>query len=127
MNKKVLFFAIFFIGSSILLGAFGAHALKAILPIDKLTSFEIGIKYQMYSGLALLILGLSGKKIFLPKLFFNLNISGTFLFSFSIYLLCLNDFILIPKILLVPLTPLGGAMILFSWVYLFISIWKNKS
>ncbi|MFM7668837.1 MAG: DUF423 domain-containing protein [Bacteroidota bacterium] len=126
MNKKITLFAIFFICSAIILGAFGAHALKNVLSLDKLTSFETGVKYQMYNGLALLILGLSVKTISPSKFFFNLNILGSFLFSFSIYLLCLNDYLAIPKLVLVPLTPIGGGLLITSWIILFISIWKNK-
>jgi len=126
MNKKITLFAIFFICTSIIFGAFGAHALKSILSVDKLASFETGVKYQMYSGLALLVLGLSAKIISPSKLFFNLNIIGIFLFSFSIYLLCLHDFIAIPKMALIPLTPIGGVLLIVSWVQLFISLWKNK-
>lgn len=126
MNRKITLVAIFFICTAIILGAFGAHGLKSILTDDKLASFETGVKYQMYSGLALLIIGLSFKTLFPSKLFFTLNIIGTFLFSFSIYLLCLIDFISIPKMLLVPLTPVGGGLIIISWSILFISVWKNK-
>ncbi len=42
---------------SVILGAFGAHALKKILSVEKLTSFETGVRYQMYSALFLLIVG----------------------------------------------------------------------
>lgn len=126
MNKQITLFAIFFICTSIIFGAFGAHALKSILSDEKLASFETGVKYQIYSGIALLILGLSAKTISPSKLFFKLNILGIFLFSFSIYLLCLNDFIGIPKLALIPLTPVGGVLLIVSWMQLFISIWKNK-
>ena len=43
---------------AIILGAFGAHALKDILSTERLASFETGVKYQMYHGLAFLIVGL---------------------------------------------------------------------
>ena len=35
---------------SVILGAFGAHALKKVLSVEKLQSFETGVKYQMYSA-----------------------------------------------------------------------------
>jgi uncharacterized membrane protein YgdD (TMEM256/DUF423 family) len=126
MNRNITLFAIFFIGSAILLGAFGAHALKSILTVEKLASFETGVRYQMYNGLALLIIGFCEKTISPTKVFFALNILGTFLFSFSIYLLCLNQFIPIPKLVLVPLTPIGGGLLIVSWLILFVSIWKQK-
>ncbi len=43
---------------SIILGAFGAHAFKNLLTPDKLDSFEVGVRYQMYHAIVLLIIGL---------------------------------------------------------------------
>ena len=34
---------------SVILGAFGAHAFKKVLSVERLTSFETGVKYQMYT------------------------------------------------------------------------------
>ena len=42
---------------SVILGAFGAHAFKKVLSLERLTSFETGVKYQMYHALLLLIIG----------------------------------------------------------------------
>jgi uncharacterized membrane protein YgdD (TMEM256/DUF423 family) len=112
--------------TAIILGAFGAHTLKSVLSVEKLASFETGVRYQMYCGLALFVLGISARIISPSKLFFRLNILGIILFSFSIYLLCLNDYLPIPKMALVPLTPIGGVLLVISWLILFISVWKQK-
>ena len=42
---------------SVILGAFGAHALKKILSVERLESFETGVRYQMYAAFFLLIAG----------------------------------------------------------------------
>jgi len=42
---------------AIIIGAFGAHALKKILSEEQLSSFETGVKYQMYHAIILLMLG----------------------------------------------------------------------
>ena len=42
---------------AVVLGAFGAHALKKILSEAQLKSFETGVKYQMYHSIVLLIIG----------------------------------------------------------------------
>ena len=42
---------------AIIFGAFGAHALQKVLTEQKLTSFETGVRYQMYNALFLLIVG----------------------------------------------------------------------
>ncbi|MGH2623533.1 MAG: DUF423 domain-containing protein, partial [Sphingobacterium sp.] len=57
MNQIVLISAIILGASAIILGAFGAHALKKILNPERLSSFEIGVRYQMYAALTLLVLG----------------------------------------------------------------------
>ena len=42
---------------SVILGAFGAHAFKKILAVERLESFETGVRYQMYAAFFLLIVG----------------------------------------------------------------------
>ena len=59
MDKKILSTAGFFGMTAIVLGAFGAHALKKVLSIDQLATFETGVRYQMYHALFLLFLGLN--------------------------------------------------------------------
>ena len=61
--KKMLVTGVIFIIVSIVLGAFGAHALKSHLSADRLASFETGVKYQMYHGLGLLLLAILTKHI----------------------------------------------------------------
>ncbi|HEX8016263.1 MAG TPA: DUF423 domain-containing protein, partial [Flavobacterium sp.] len=48
MERKIIITAALFGMIAIILGAFGAHALKAILSPEQLTSFETGVRYQMY-------------------------------------------------------------------------------
>ena len=42
---------------SVILGAFGAHAFKKILSVERLESFETGVRYQIYAAFFLLIVG----------------------------------------------------------------------
>ena len=44
--------------TAIILGAFGAHALKEILSLEHLNSFETAVRYQMYHVIVLLIVNL---------------------------------------------------------------------
>lgn len=88
MDRKLITAGAMFGATAIILGAFGAHALKERLPEASLAVFETGVKYQMYHALFLLFAGL------LPmisdrvkKAIFWLIISGVILFSGSIYLL----------------------------------------
>jgi uncharacterized membrane protein YgdD (TMEM256/DUF423 family) len=48
MRKKLLITGVTFGLLAIVLGAFGAHALKELLNDSQLNTFETGVKYQMY-------------------------------------------------------------------------------
>lgn len=58
MNTFILTGALFG-ATAIILGAFGAHALKKIFSDEQLKNFETGVKYQMYHAILLVILGLN--------------------------------------------------------------------
>ena len=112
---------------SIVLGAFGAHALKKVLSVEKLTSFETGVRYQMYSALFLLIVGYILKfETPSEKWISILMIAGTFIFSFSIYLLAFNGINDLNFKFLGPITPLGGLMMIISWAMLIFYFLKNR-
>lgn len=128
MKKIVLLFGATYGGLSVVFGAFGAHALKAVLSADKLQSFETAVKYQMYHALALLLVGF----------FFDFSrktqqymawsfVLGTFLFSTSIYLLALSSIWDVNLKFLGPVTPLGGMFLIFGWVLMGISFVKLKA
>lgn len=103
---------------AIILGAFGAHALKKILNTDQLKSFEIGVKYQMYHALVLLF---SGTYFSTPNQLMAWSfIIGTILFSFSIYGLVLSDANGRKMKFLGPITPLGGLLLVIGWIMLLI-------
>ena len=126
--KKFIYISILFCLTAIILGAFGAHLLKEILSENKLTSFETGIRYQMFHGLSILILSLN-KDYFTNRLKLVLKIMsfGTILFSLSIYLLNLQGLIEFKLSFLGPITPIGGLFLIISWILLFCSVKKNSS
>jgi len=71
---------------AVIFGAFGAHALKKSFTEEQLKSFEVGVKYQMYHAIVLVVIGYNLK--FITALERNIGYSfiiGVFLFSFSIY------------------------------------------
>ncbi len=128
MEKKIFGAATFFGMTAIILGAFGAHALKKVLSVEQLVTFETGVKYQMYHALFLLFLGLNNhlnNKI--KKTIVVLTIFGIIFFSGSIYLLAtdsLNDFNF--KIIGF-ITPIGGVLLTVSWAILMIHFLKKKA
>lgn len=103
---------------SVIFGAFGAHALKRRLSIDQLNSFEVGIKYQMYHAIVLLVLGFNQEHISL-SIYWCFTL-GTILFSFSIYGLVLSDYKGKKLKFLGPITPLGGLLLVIGWLLLLV-------
>ncbi|MCD0454748.1 MULTISPECIES: DUF423 domain-containing protein [unclassified Chryseobacterium] len=112
---------------SVILGAFGAHALKKILSVERLESFETGVRYQMYAAFFLLIAGYILKfDTSSQKWISILMIAGTMLFSFSIYFLSLQDYLGANLKFLGPITPLGGLFMILAWLMLIFYFVKNK-
>jgi uncharacterized membrane protein YgdD (TMEM256/DUF423 family) len=113
--------------SAVILGAFGAHALKEILTAEQLLSFETAVRYQMYHAIVLLFVnifeGFSAKqKNVISILFFM----GVLFFSGSIYLIQLTS---ITAKSIWFITPLGGFFFIIGWVsmmVIFIKKYFNK-
>ncbi|MCU7615275.1 DUF423 domain-containing protein [Chryseobacterium sp. GMJ5] len=112
---------------SVILGAFGAHALKKILSVERLESFETGVRYQMYAAFFLLIIGYILKFDTSSQRWISIfMIAGTILFSFSIYFLSLQDYLGVNLKFLGPITPLGGLLMIVSWGMLISILLKTE-
>lgn len=111
---------------AVVLGAFGAHALKKTLNEQQLKSFETGVKYQMYHAILLLVLGFNfNLETALERYMIYCLIIGVFLFSFSIYGLSLSAAKGKKLRFLGPITPLGGLLLVMGWGLLFYSFIQN--
>ena len=109
-----------FAALSVLLGAFGAHALKNRLSIEDLTIFEIAVRYQMYHALGLLCMGVVGfylteKLVSIPAYFMIL---GIIIFSGSLLLLVFTNLRWFGAI-----TPIGGFCLIIGWLLLAYNIY----
>ncbi|WP_312825330.1 DUF423 domain-containing protein [Epilithonimonas sp.] len=112
---------------SVVLGAFGAHAFKKILSVERLESFETGVRYQIYAAFFLLIVGYILKfETSSEKWISILMIAGAFLFSVSIYFLSFQNVWGVNLKFLGPITPLGGLFMIISWGMLILHFIKNK-
>ena len=113
---------------AIIFGAFGAHALKKVLSIEELSTFETGVKYQMYHALFLVLIGtlneLSQKA---KKTIYNLVVTGVLFFSGSIYLLATNNLTSFDFKVIGFITPIGGLLLILAWGVLFVNFIKKKS
>ena len=105
----------------VVIGAFAAHGLKPLLSLKEINNFETGVKYQFYHAFALIILGILGAIIPLNERLFKvagfLFFIGIILFSGSLYLLSTQSLFNISIPLLGPITPLGGSLLIFGWVF----------
>ncbi len=125
MNKNIMAWGAGFALTGVLLGAFGAHALKELLSSNQLASFETGVRYQIFHGIVLLFTGFTFDKIQSTLLISIMFVIGTFLFSISIYLLNLQEIIGTSLSFLGPITPIGGALLIAGWFIFLISLIKN--
>jgi uncharacterized membrane protein YgdD (TMEM256/DUF423 family) len=130
MEKRWLLigFTCIFIG--LILGAVGAHALKdALHDPEKLQSFETGVKYQIYHGLALIALVAIGRVFQLNFISsFRFILIGVICFSVSIYGLTMGHLfhnVSFNKVL-GPITPIGGLLLLIGWLRAIITVSKIK-
>ena len=112
---------------AIILGAFGAHALKKFLAVEQLATFETGVRYQMYHALFLLFIGLYDELTdAVKKTIYYLVLSGVILFSGSIYLLATNDLTAFDFKRIGFVTPIGGLLLIMAWGVLLVTL-LNKN
>ena len=128
MNKKIISTAAIFGMLAIILGAFGAHALKKVLSIEQLSTFETGVKYQMYHALFLLFIGITTELSQKAKnIIYCLVVVGVLFFSGSIYLLATNSLTSFDFKIIGFSTPIGGMLLIFAWGALLLNYSNKKS
>ncbi|WP_353780089.1 DUF423 domain-containing protein [Winogradskyella sp. 3972H.M.0a.05] len=128
MNKSILITAAILGILSIILGAFAAHGLKKVIPAESIATFETGVKYQMYHALFLLFVGSSSYvSLTYQKIILYLVIIGVVLFSGSIYALATNTLTSFDFKKIGFVTPIGGLLLILSWVFLLINFLKINS
>lgn len=127
MSRTIFLTACIFGVMAVMLGAFGAHGLQKLVDAKSVTSFETGVRYQMYHAFFLFILGLLpaiSERI--KRIIFYLLVSGVVLFSFSIYLLAINSLVDFDFKMIAFITPIGGFLLITAWSVLGYTIYKIK-
>jgi uncharacterized membrane protein YgdD (TMEM256/DUF423 family) len=123
MQKIFLVIGSLFGALSVMIGAFGAHALKKVLIENGRSDvFETAVKYQFYHAFALLFTGFLLFKV-QHKLLDYAGISfitGTIIFSGSLYILCITNVKWWGAI-----TPLGGLAMIAGWLFLAFALIKS--
>lgn len=99
---------------SVMLGAFGAHALKEVLSEKMLANWQTGVHYQMVHALGILFLAVLVSK-FDVKQFKQaawLMVVGILFFSGSLYVMALTG-----ATILGAITPIGGVLFILGWLF----------
>ena len=116
MIKTGILLGCFFALTTVILGAFGAHALKDQLSIYGKSIYEKGIFYQMFHSFGILFISVIQHSISNLELSVSIWLFsiGIILFSGSLYVLALTNIKWLGAI-----TPIGGALFLIGWAIVF--------
>lgn len=122
ISKFFFFIGAFFSMMAVILGAFGAHALKQRISAEMLSIFEVGVRYQMYHALGLIVLALALHHFpgFALETAGWLFFVGILLFSGSLYILSLTG-----NTLWGAVTPLGGLLWIIGWFFVCFAPFRN--
>ncbi|AUM13239.1 DUF423 domain-containing protein [Ketobacter alkanivorans] len=114
--KIFIVIGVFAMAIGVVLGAFGAHGLKARIEPNLLAAYQTGVEYHLYHALGLILVGVlayqfpdvSGLKWGAWCLMW-----GVLLFSGSLYLMAVTGIRWLGAI-----TPLGGMAFIIGWVWI---------
>lgn len=109
---------------AIILGAFGAHALKEQLEPESLQNFETGVRYMMYHALGILLINFSPlpgqrSKTRISQLF----LLGILFFSGSIFVIATG---MVEAKSIWFITPLGGLFFVIGWLIAALSFLESN-
>ena len=124
MHPVFLFLSALSAFFAVVMGAFGAHALKTILTADMLAVYKTAVTYQMWHALGLGLIALlryHHPQSSLIKYAGWLMFAGIILFSGSLYVLSLSGLKWLGMI-----TPIGGVCFLSAWLLLMIFALRSK-
>jgi uncharacterized membrane protein YgdD (TMEM256/DUF423 family) len=132
MNSKTAAFASFSLAISVILGAWNAHGMEALvqngsIDLKYLKTFHTGVEYQFLSSLGLLAISMLPKikqKLFTAGIW--LIIIGMILFCLSLYLLSFHQILGAGWKILGAIAPIGGTSLAAGWVFIGISFLKFK-
>lgn len=127
MKRTILVSAAMMGFLAVALGAFGAHGLEKLVDQDAISTFETGVRYQMYHALFLFVLGMvPDLSLKAQRIIYRLVIVGVVFFSFSIYLLALNSVTAFDFKVIGIITPIGGTLLLIAWAYMGYQLYRSK-
>ncbi|WP_212005868.1 DUF423 domain-containing protein [Chitinophaga sp. HK235] len=130
MHKSFLVWAAALGALAVILGAFGAHKLKELVPPETVSTFQTGVTYQFYHVFALLVTGILFAHVPGAQLEWagRCFIIGIFLFSGSLYALTMlkaTGSVGLRGIGII--TPIGGLVFIAGWISLLMGVLKIKA
>lgn len=123
MNKLFLQVGSLFGAVGVMVGAFGAHALKPMLMASgRFETFETGVRYQFYHAIALVLIGILSKHISNKTLTYSgyCILAGVLIFSGALYTICFTGLNVFGAV-----APIGGTLLVIGWLLLFWSVTKD--
>lgn len=128
MNSKTILITGSILGlTAVVLGAFGAHGLKNFVDETSVSSFNTGVRYQMFHAIFLLLIGgVSYMNEAQKTVIYRFMLIGVLLFSGSIYVLVCDDIVGLNLSLIGFITPIGGLFLITGWVFTTYYIAKIK-
>jgi uncharacterized membrane protein YgdD (TMEM256/DUF423 family) len=114
---------------AVILGAFGAHGLKKVVPAETVSTFETGVKYQFYHCFALLLVGMLAERFSSQWMAYAgyAFIIGIVLFSGSLYVLtALKATGTVGLSGIGIITPFGGLFMVAGWIFMMIAFLKSQ-
>ncbi len=134
MHRSILLWGLLLALMSVVLGAFGAHALKNLVSADKVVIFETGVRYQFFHAIALILLSFytqinkdaitNHKGLGWAAHFY---LVGILCFSGSLYLLTFQPLCSFNYSKFIgPITPIGGLLFILGWASWAKMVWVHK-
>ena len=109
---------------AVAMGAFGAHALKGIIPPENMQVYQTAVQYHFYHALGLIAVGIVSVTLTSSRLLKwagALMVVGILLFSGSLYALALTNVRSFGLI-----TPAGGLALLGAWGLFIFAVARNR-
>lgn len=107
---------------AVLLGAFGAHGLKARISVEMLGVYQTGVQYHLFHALGLLVVGIMALHI-VDSVYLRwagwFMLAGVMLFSGSLYMLSVGGIRWLGMV-----TPFGGLAFITAWMLFVVAVIK---
>ncbi len=114
--------AALFLAAAVMLGAFGAHALRAQFDPYSMGIWEKAVFYHFIHALGMLMVPFVAKSPLVASRVCMLLALGIVFFSGSLYALALTRVTMLGAV-----TPLGGLAFIAAWIWLGVSLLRTRS